>query len=286
MMLGFWLCLTAILLLGMSYFFFYQAKGILRIKQLMEIKSTYATRTTGPKRMVVGGSDVLYSFDTDRVGRETSMPTVNFGVNVGLGMGFLLDMAREQAESGDDIVLCLAYSLYHKPAYDVFAYEYYRMYDKRKLTRFTWKQQAYYLIGNVKLNMGYKQKQFDIAESGAYINVSGALLPDEKNKPLQFPAHFTKTEAVLALEAFCEECKRKNIRVRITYPSTLGFDIYHESAYLAELTAYLHENYEVIGEPKNYFVPKTAIFNSVYHVNSIGQQERTERFIEELTERK
>ncbi|CAM4245092.1 hypothetical protein LIBO111022_12315 [Listeria booriae] len=271
-----------LVLIGCGYFFFYRSKGILRIKQLLDIKTKYAQQTTGAKRLIIGGSDVLYSFDTDKIERETAMPTVNFGVNVGLGMGFLLDEAKRQAKPGDEVVLCLAYSLYFKPAYDVFAYEYYRMFEKRQLTRFTWKQHAYYLIGNFKLNMGYKQKQFDISTSGAYVNVSGALLPDEKYKPLQFPVHFRETEAVLKLESFCEYCRQEGIRVRVTYPSTLGFEAYDDSLYLQQLVAYLEANYRVIGTPSDYFVPRAWIFNSVYHVNDIGQQVRTEQLLEEM----
>ncbi|EUJ23142.1 hypothetical protein PGRAN_09426 [Listeria grandensis FSL F6-0971] len=267
---------------GLGYFFGYRSKGLLRIRHLLDVKTAFAADGDGPKRLIVGGSDVLYSFDTDRIGEETGIRTVNFGLNVGLGMGFLLDVARENVKPGDEVVLCLAYSLYFKPSYDVFAYEYYRMFRKRELRRFSWRRQMYYLLGNFKLNMAYRQKQFELAESGAYVRVRGSELEACKNKPLVFPTQFTRTAAVRDLEQFCQWCADQDVVVRVTYTSTLRFDVYDESSYLRELQAYLTANYEVIGEPWDYLVPHEQIFNSVYHVNEAGQRARTELFLREV----
>ncbi|EDN8189242.1 hypothetical protein GSY37_14650 [Listeria monocytogenes] len=276
--------LAIFFLVGISYFFFYQSKGIIRIEHLLQLKRAYAKRATDSKRLIVGGSDVLYSFDTDKIEQETNKLTVNFGINVGLGLGFLLDEIERQLKPGDDVILCLAYSLYFKPAYSIFSYEYYRMFDKHQLRQFKWKQQIFYLLSNFKLNMTYKQKQFDISESGSYINVSGECLNLKKNKPLHFPEKFIETEATLLLEQFQELCIKKDIRLRITYPSTLGFNDYYEITYIKQLTAYLEENFNVIGKPADYFVSQKAIYNSVYHVNELGQLERTNRLITELRE--
>ncbi|MBC1400686.1 hypothetical protein HB904_10060 [Listeria booriae] len=276
--------LLCIILAGAGYFFGYRSKGLMRIKYLLDVKDRFAKEGEGAKRLLVGGSDVLYSFDTDAISAKTKMRTVNFGLNVGLGMGFLLDVARKYAKPGDKIVLCLAYSLYFKPSYDIFAYEYYRMFQKRELRRFSLKQQAYYLLGNLKLNLEYKQKQFDLAKSGAYVNVQGSDFAEQKNKPLVFPDAFGSTAATKDLEQFCEECAANDIKVYVTYPSTLYFEDYKTSAYIWQLRDYLLANYNVIGEPWDYMVPREQIFNSVYHVNEQGQAQRTERLLEEIEE--
>ncbi|EKA2552432.1 hypothetical protein OJ633_002956 [Listeria monocytogenes] len=276
--------IAILFLVSTCYFFFYQSKGIIRIEHLLNLKRAYAMKATGPKRLIVGGSDVLYSFDTDKIEQETNKLTVNFGINVGLGLGFLLDEIERQIKPGDNVILCLAYSLYFKPAYNIFSYEYYRMFDKHQLRRFKWKQQIFYLLCNFKLNMTYKQKQFDITESGSYINVSSECLDDKKNKPLYFPAKFIETEATLLLEQFHERCKKRDIKMQITYPSTLGFNDYFEITYIKQLKTYLEENFNVIGKPENYFVSKKEIYNSVYHVNQLGQLERTNQLIVELRE--
>lgn len=264
------------------YFFFYQSKGILRINELEEVKQDFSNKITNPKYLIMGGSDVLYSFDTDRINKQTEIPTVNLGTNVGLGLGYLLDFTTKQAKSGDTIIACLAYSLYTNPPYHMFAFEYFRMYDKKKLKRYTIKQFLYYFLGNVQYNLTYVQKYFNIGESGCYIEVIGSELEESKNHPLRFPTKFNETESIRKLNEFKQYCYQHNINLIVTYPSTLEFKSYENSYYLKELMEYLKRNYQVIGEPSDYFVPKDEIFNSVYHVNKIGQQKRTDEFINYL----
>ncbi|MBC2326990.1 hypothetical protein [Listeria booriae] len=265
------------------YFFTYKAKGILRIRRLLETKEKYAVEIVGKKRLIVGGSDVLYSFDTALLNEKEALPHVNFGLNVGLGMQFILDTALENAESGDEIVLCLAYSLYYRPNNDIFAYEYYRMYDRKKLKCFSMQEQVYYLLANLKLNLKFVEKKFEISECGAYQNITMSDLAPSKNKPLRFPNHFEETEAIRALDEFMRETRARNIKVWLTYPSTLGFDEYNRSSYIEDLKEYLEYNYLVIGTPNDYFVPLSEIANSVYHVNQLGQHNRTKQFLKEVT---
>lgn len=273
---------TIVCLFVLIYFFNYQSQGIRRIKELETIKEEYASTLKTEKTLIVGGSDVLYSFNTDALNLELDLPSVNYGTNVGLGLGFLLDFAKKQAKPGDRIIACLAYSLYFNPPYHIFAFEYYRMYQKRELSKFTFRQSCYYFLGNVKLNMTYKQKEFHIGKSGCYLDVSGMNFSETKNKPLQFPMKFEKTKAIRYLENFKKYCQLNNIDLWITYPSTLTFSEYSEISYLEELEVYLTDNYQVIGNPSRYFVPIEAIFNSVYHVNERGQKLRTKEMIKEI----
>ncbi|MES5896814.1 hypothetical protein [Bacillus cereus group sp. RP43] len=266
-------------LILLVYFYFYPSKGIQRIRQLERVKKEYINQIHGPKRIIVGGSDVLYSFNTDKMNRELAVPTVNLGTNVGLGMGYLLDFAREYLKSGDEVIICPAYSLYYKRPYDIFAYEYYRMYDRKKLKIFTLKEQIYFLLANMKLNLAYVQKQFNLSDSGAYIDVKGTVLDEKKNRPLKFPRKFEETESIQNLLDFNEYCLKNQINVKLTFPSTLYFSEYMNSRYLQELVQYLSVEFDCIGKPESYYVPKSKIYNSVYHVNEVGQSLRTRNLI-------
>ncbi|PEX06319.1 hypothetical protein COD78_28340 [Bacillus cereus] len=273
-------CLAFIVLA--LYFFFYPSKGIQRIRHLEEVKQTYAKQIIGPKRLIVGGSDVLYSFNTDVMNRELVVPTVNFGTNVGLGMGYLLDFAKAHLNTGDQVILCLAYSLYFKKPYDIFSYEYYRMYDRKKIRRFSLKDQFFFFFANLKLNISYVQKQFKLSSSGAYIEVRGCNFESRKNKPLKFPEYFEETESLKKLKEFKNYCKEKKIDIKLTFPSTLYFAEYKNSTYLQELFKFISTEFYCIDSPDSYFVPKIHIYNSVYHVNELGQSLRTKNLIQYL----
>ncbi|EJQ43720.1 hypothetical protein IEQ_05048 [Bacillus cereus BAG6X1-2] len=267
------------------YFYFYPSKGIQRIRQLEKVKNKYVSQINGPKRILVGGSDVLYGFNTDKMNQELAIPTVNLGTNVGLGMGYLLDFAREHLKPGDEVIICPAYSLYYKRPYDIFAYEYYRMYDRKKLKVFTLTEKIYFLLANMKLNFSYVQKQFNLSDSGAYIGVKGSLLDEKKNKPLKFPRKFEETESIQKLLDFKGYCLKNQINVQLTFPSTLYFEDYINNIYLQELEQYLSAEFDCIGKPESYYVPKTQIYNSVYHVNELGQSLRTRNLITYLEDK-
>lgn len=276
---------SVFLVIACLYFFFYPSKGILRIKELEQIKQTFSDNQKGTKRFIIGGSDVLYSFNTEKMNQELTIPTVNLGTNVGLGLGYLVDYGKKLAKPGDKIIACLAYSLYYNPPYHIFSFEYYRMFDKKKLTRFSVPAFIYYAIANSKYNFSYVQREFVIGESGCYLDVTGSQLPKEKEKALYFPENFNVTNSIRQLEEFKSYCLSHGIELYITYPSTLGFESYRNSHYLERLTSYLTENYQVIGKPEDYFVPLNHIFNSVYHINEVGQNFRTSRLINYLREK-
>lgn len=266
------------------YFFLYKSKGIERIRVLETVKSSFSKKIQQPKLIIMGGSDVLYSFRTDYLAEQLNMPVVNFGTNVGLGLGHLIDFTKEHAKAGDTIVACVAYSLYSNPAYHIFAFEYYRMFARRKLRYFSLNQLILYFFGNLKLNITYVQKKFDLDPSGCYLNVIGTDFPAEKNKPLSFPKEFVKTEALQKLEDFRDYCKEKNIDFWLTFPSTLKCENYSSEPYLKKLEKYLRENYQVIGAPSDYYVEKEEIYNSIYHINEKGQLSRTEKAIQEFNQ--
>lgn len=254
---------------------FAKSKRIVAMHNTMQKKIAYSASIETPKILLVGGSDVLYSFQSDVIAEKMQQPTVNLGLNIGLGAGFLLDVAKSQAKKGDTLIISFAYALYWRPMYDVFGFEYFRMYDRKKLRYFTLRQRLYYLLKNAALNQNFVETDFDISKSGSYINLNGSFLPSSKNIPLIFPDHFSINETIQGLKDLQVFCEQQDIELYLTYPSTMYFECYEKNDYLKELHKYLEGQFQVIGSPPDYFVPQQEIYNSVYHVNAKGQTKRT-----------
>ncbi|WP_137657476.1 hypothetical protein [Listeria newyorkensis] len=219
--MGFLIGVVGIVLAGFGaiglYSWFYKSRRIEILQQMLEKKQEYADGIAENKIVIAGGSEVLYSFDTDCLSEHLGVPTVNLGSNIGFGAGFIIDQAKLCLKSGDTLVLSLAYGLYDRPLYDVFAYEYFRMYDRGQLYRFTWKERAYYLMKNFVLNLRFEEKSFDMSPSGFYRNIHGCELPKHKKIPLQF-AEFEENAVTANLLALKNYCERHQIEFYLTYP--------------------------------------------------------------------
>lgn len=286
--MGFLIGLAVIVLVGFAviglYSRFYKSRRIVILKQMLDKKQAYANSIVENKIVIAGGSEVLYSFDTDFLSEHLEVPAVNLGSNIGFGAGFIIDQAKLCLKSGDTLVLSLAYGLYHRPLYDVFAYEYFRMYNRRQLYRFTWKERAYYLMKNFVLNGRFEEKSFDMSPSGFYRNIHGCELPKHKKIPLQF-SEFEEnavTENLLALKKYCE---LHDIDLYLTYPDTVYFETYEMDLFFGELEAFLNRHFNVLGSAGLYMYDSEYFYNSVYHVNREGQAKRTKNMLKELGRR-
>ncbi|MBC1358421.1 hypothetical protein [Listeria booriae] len=263
---------------------YYKSRRIEILQQMLVEKQAYAAAISGNKMVIAGGSEVLYSFDTDFLSKHLGIRAVNLGSNIGFGAGFIIDQAKSCLKKGDTLVLSLAYGLYNRPLYDVFAYEYFRMYDRKQLCRFTWKERMYYMMKNFVLNMRFEEKSFDMSPSGFYRNISGSELPAHKRVPLQF-ADFEENAVTAHLLALKKYCELHHIELFLTYPDTVYFESYERELFFYELEAFLKQHFEVLGSADEYMYDSEYFYNSVYHVNQGGQQKRTNKMLQELRRR-
>ena len=58
------------------------------------------------KIILVGNSNVAFGFDSEKIQKEIGMPVVNLGLHGGLGNYFHEQMAKENIQVGDIVVLC------------------------------------------------------------------------------------------------------------------------------------------------------------------------------------
>lgn len=72
---------------------------------------------TEEKIVLLGGSSVLYGFNTNEMQRGLSKPTFNACVNVGLGFRYMLDKLEPHLKPGNHVILPLEFSQYTNPPY-------------------------------------------------------------------------------------------------------------------------------------------------------------------------
>lgn len=104
-----WLCMWLLLIvgqLGAPHKDNVWLKGAYSVKQ-----KAIGAIESGPKILVVGGSATMFGADSQELKKLTGLPTINFGVNAGIGTYALPAMADPFISPGDVIVMPLEYML-------------------------------------------------------------------------------------------------------------------------------------------------------------------------------
>lgn len=68
--------------------------------------------TSGPRIIVIGGSNVAFGIDAEFMQRELGVPAINDGLHAGLGVLPLLEL-EQYIHKGDTIILSLEYSMFY-----------------------------------------------------------------------------------------------------------------------------------------------------------------------------
>lgn len=79
---------------------------------VMRLKAEAAARASGPRIMVVAGSNAYFGVSTAMIAEETGTPCFNLGSMVTLGLAYITQRAERSLHAGDLVLLPLEYQLY------------------------------------------------------------------------------------------------------------------------------------------------------------------------------
>ena len=74
-------------------------------------KSELLANTLQPRVITVGGSNVAFGIDSQRLGERLGLQPVNFGLHAALGMHFPLNFVESHMRSGDTVVLSFEFAV-------------------------------------------------------------------------------------------------------------------------------------------------------------------------------
>jgi len=72
-------------------------------------KHRAAEESASPKIVFIGGSNLPFGLNSERISDETKMPVVDMGLHAGLGLKFMLEEAKPYIRKGDIVILVPEY---------------------------------------------------------------------------------------------------------------------------------------------------------------------------------
>jgi hypothetical protein len=256
--------------------------------------------TPSPRIILVGGSNVAFGLDSEKIETHFGVPVINMGLAAGLGLKFMIHEIQPALQDGDVVILMPEYEQFYSLPLEG------RSSDLGAAAKYC---PECFLTSNVVDD----PQQLALATAGIFQGIEGDLLaafePRDKihsrqgfNRQGDMIAHLDQTDtpeilnsvlpvnprqidpAVEFLNSFQRSGAGKNARIFLTFPSIPAGEYYAQRRKFAALHELLQTKLEIpiLGAPADFVYPIELFYDTVYHLNAIGRAQRTERLIELL----
>jgi hypothetical protein len=257
-------------------------------------------RTTSPKIVFVGGSNLAFGLDSRAVEEQLGYAVVNMGMGFNMGLRFMLDLVSPEIRTGDIVVLVPEYNLFYglldgdDRLIDVLelypdGFHYIRSRD-----------QLYNLANNLPEHIRAKLLRWlqrrkpdaDCVYCPRAFNEYGDAVAHLDRKPadvekmdfLRSTARGVDMEAIRVINAFAQAAEQHGARVVLIFPCVPEphFERRHEA--IDRLYAKLQQDLKVpmLSTPRDQTYPIGYFYDWVYHLNRQGRAVRTAKIIDEL----
>ncbi len=278
------------------------------VYEAYELKEQYGKSIKNQKIVVVSGSNTLFGIDSKRLEEEWGIPVVNDAVHAGLGMPYILYKSQKILKEGDIVILPLEYSFYtmidtpsevysdyilsrdSKYFYSLSVLEKLKIISSVGLKRVLKGFESY--VRPLKRTEGVYGIQ-NINSNGDQINIDYDSMSEQDFKTIDnLKADKIKTTLLSSvfvknLDSYISWAKKKKITLIFMPPNHMYFEDYDSDEYQIFLNNiknyYDDRNVSYIGSPKKYMYEKKYYFNTSYHLNNIGVEQRTRQLINDVS---
>lgn len=259
-------------------------------------------RTTPPRIVFVGGSNLAFGLDSRIVEEQLGLRVVNMGMGFNMGLRFMLDLVEPRIGSGDLVVLVPEYNLFYglldgdERLIDVLelyppGYRYIR--SPRQMinlvenlpshARFKLNRMLQTLGRSTPADCVYCPRAFN--EYGD--NVAHLDLPPKDVAKLEFlhtTAQGVDTEAIEVVNDFARRVEQRGGRVVMLFPCVPRphFDLRHEAIDRLYASLRTDLNVPMLSTPEDYVYPIEYFYDWVYHLNRDGRALRTAKVVDQL----
>ena len=290
------------------------------IADVYQLKEQAAFAVTGEKVVLVSGSNIVFGLDSQKLAKSWNLPVINFGVHGGVGVAYILERSKRVLKTGDIAILPLEYNFYqdagiisetlitHTFSDDLGYFQSLSLVDK---ARFIAKTRFKILKKGLKASFrddadGHGKNLVDNSRMGEYrvenMNAYGDqinLEPEkisskdrDKIKKIKAPKPLKMRNSVPSdysrsvIRNYISWAKENGVCLVFMPPNYMYFDGYKESVYrqfFLKIKSFIAGNgIPYIGDPYDYMYDRSYYFGTIYHLDSLGVEKRTEQVLADI----
>lgn len=247
-----------------------------------------------PKVVLVGGSNLTYGVDSERLEDAFCMPVANMGLTAMLGFRFVAEEALAGTGKGDLLIVTLEHGTYRLPDPAPDALATVVDYHPRSIRFVPWRQRPRLAASLGVLHLqslrdhcwhwitkgsapGYAVRQFrDNGDIVSHLDAPMGPIPEPEKAVFDTliidPAFWPMADS------FLSRVRGKGAEAVFTFPS-MAQRIYHGDVQRALKDSLIAHGLPVLGDPADYVFADTLFYDSWFHLRRQGRAVRTERLI-------
>jgi len=269
----------------------YQAAKLDKLRMLSTVPA--------PRILLVGGSNLAFSIDSDLLHETFGLPVVNMGLAKSVGLEYLLSETLPFIGPDDVVVLAFEYELFYDLFYGsdglIVELQYvpsgfkhlhslgqYKMFASKFGPIMQAKFTGYIRTGSASLtNEIYRRNGFNqYGDLVTHLDEPPSFEPRglfEENTPFN-------ADAVDVLNAFGAAVQAAGARVVLTAPPLVDVEYDAHRERIKAIYGLLAESLEfpIISDPDDYVFPLDAMYDTAYHLLREGRSQRTRQLIHDL----
>jgi len=255
-----------------------------------------------PKLIFAGGSNLAFGLDSEKIEKHLGIPVVNLGLYAGLGYSFMLEELKHSVKNDDMVILSIEYfisrngheneknditnyyssatSYYSKSLSQKFKFIINNSRTKLKRTVFPPNR----IVGDPLKAAAYSRTAFN--KYGDQIGHLKDTLPRRLND--EGTLNYSYWQGINEINSFNELMVKKNISVYYYIPSYPESEYMKNKEVLDRLFLDLRSDLsiDILNGPNDFILEDSLFYDTVYHLNKIGREKRTDILIELLNENK
>jgi len=268
----------------------------------LTVKHKRLSSVNGEKIVLIGGSNLAFGIDSEKLEEYVGMPVVNYGLYATIGTKAMLDMSRSYINKGDIVVICpetnkQTYSLY---------YNAHSMWQALDCDLSMLKDVGFSNLGKLiagipefsSEKLGFIRKKSKPSPTGIYVKASFNALGDIKvdrpynimpeNYDTSMPVSLTKDlldeDFIDYLNKYASLCKRKGARVYFGFSPIDADSVVSSQKEKTEFIKSLKKelDFPIISDIDNYILDSAYFYDTNFHLNSTGALQRTSLLADDL----
>ena len=259
-------------------------------------KDSLMEHAEGPRLIFVGGSNLSFGLDSERIRDSLKINPINTGIHASIGLKYMVDNSLQYIQKGDVVVLVPEYMHFYRDInscsdellrsiFDVDIDNIKLLNGKQLMNLISFLPK--YSLSKLKFTDYFGWKEHDIYSVNSFNSFGDANahwnLKDRNFPPYETSKDVFQEDYLETILNYQSVISQRDAVLYISFPGLQSISYENIENQVIEVEKKLQMlGIPILGNARQYKMPNNMVFNTPYHLNIKGVEHRTNLVISEL----